>query len=328
VNAGITETKVIDVEVPSVEIMDVENPLSFIPRLWTQLEIYTPFLWLLLTILIASPFLWGILRGMPPHAEHHDTETLTRLQQLQFGIATVRFLLGTAMVAFFVSNFRFTEFPILSGFASVAGIVGFLFVCDRPFGWFYHRIESRFVSHLSDKERSVVEDRAAMAHLVPWEATLTEFTLSEYSPLVMKTLLDSDLKQKFGVTVAVIKRGEKNIVAPRAMEILLPRDHLYLIGTYEQLFSAQVEIEYRPELEEDDNDQIGEQFGMVPLRLRQDHTFVGKAIRDCGIRESVHGLIVGLEREGNRFLNPEPSMVLQGGDLIWLVGEKPLLAKL
>jgi CPA2 family monovalent cation:H+ antiporter-2 len=160
--------------------------------------------WLILTIFVASPFLWGILRGMPPHAEHHDTETLTRLQQLQFGIATIRFLLGTAMVAFFVSNFKFAEFPILSGFASVAGIVGFLFICDRPFGWFYHRIESRFVSHLSDKERSVVEDRAAMAHMVPWEATLTEFTLSEYSPLVMKTLLDSNLKQKFGVTVAVI----------------------------------------------------------------------------------------------------------------------------
>jgi len=278
---------------------------------------------LAITILVASPFLWGVFQGRPPRPDRYDTKTLRRLRRLQFGISTVRFLVGSMLVVFFVASFL--DMPSAPGLLTAFGIVCFLSVGGRTIDRLYQRIETRFVDHLSEKERAIVEDRSALPHLVPWEATLTEYTLSEYSPLVMNTVRDSNLKQKQGVTVAIIRRGENTIVAPKADEYLLPRDRLYLIGTYEQLIAAQAVIEYQPETELAFDD---DQFGMVPLRLHQEHTFVGKTIRDCGIRESVNGLIVGVERNEERFLNPDPNMVLGDGDLIWLVGEKQLLTKL
>ena len=286
--------------------------------------------WFIGAVIVALPFLAGVFRSRRLRADLYDQETLERLRQLQFGVSIFRFIVGLVLVFFITSCFMGLPsidggLPAFAGMITTACIVIFLFVFGGVLDRFYYKIESRFISNLSDKERAVVEDRSALPQLAPWEATLTEYMLSEYSPLVMKTVRDSNLKQDFGVTVAIIRRGQTTIVAPKADEKFLPRDHLYLIGTYEQLVSAQAAIEFQPEalFEFDD-----EQFGMVPLRLHQEHSFVGKMIRECGIRESVNGLIVGLERGGERFLNPEPDMVIENGDVIWLVGERNLLARL
>lgn len=290
-------------------------------------EVISPKVLIFLSVagLLSIPCLWGVFRGRALRPEHFDAETLSRLHQLQFGIYIIRFLTGSILVVFIVGSFL--ELPSVIGLTMAGSIVFVMFLFGSSFDWLYHRIETRFVSHLSDKERSVVEERTIQSHLVPWKATLTEFTLSEYSPLVMKTLQGSDLKQGFGVTVAVLKRGGKSIVAPRADEPLLPRDALYLIGTFDQLAAAQAVIEFRPNSELEYGEEVDEEFGMVPLRLRQDHLFVGKMIRECGIREAANGLIVGLERSDERILNPDPSMILQENDLIWIVGERSLLEK-
>ena len=50
--------------------------------------------------------------------------------------------------------------------------------------------------------------------------------------------------------------------------------------------------------------------------------------RDSGLRESIHGLIVGLEREGRRLLSPDSSLTLREGDLLWMVGDRLLMKEL
>jgi CPA2 family monovalent cation:H+ antiporter-2 len=53
--------------------------------------------------------------------------------------------------------------------------------------------------------------------------------------------------------------------------------------------------------------------------------FLGMSIRDSRIRERTHGLIVGLERDGQRILNPDPATVFRKGDIVWLSGERSLI---
>ena len=48
--------------------------------------------------------------------------------------------------------------------------------------------------------------------------------------------------------------------------------------------------------------------------------FIGKSIRESGIRETTDGLVVGLERAGQRILNPDASVSILDGDLLWIVG--------
>ena len=67
------------------------------------------------------------------------------------------------------------------------------------------------------------------------------------------------------------------------------------------------------------------EFGLASLVLTNQDQFINKPIRECGLREAVNGLIVGIEREGQRYLSPDSSMKLMPGDLIWLVGDKDLI---
>ncbi|HRS09358.1 MAG TPA: hypothetical protein P5221_11065 [Bacteroidia bacterium] len=43
-------------------------------------------------------------------------------------------------------------------------------------------------------------------------------------------------------------------------------------------------------------------------------------MRSSGIREKALGLVAGIERNGERILNPDSTTIFQTDDLVWLVG--------
>ena len=49
---------------------------------------------------------------------------------------------------------------------------------------------------------------------------------------------------------------------------------------------------------------------------------IGKSIRDSEIREKTHGIIVGIERNGKRILNPESHWILESDDILWIAGDR------
>ena len=54
---------------------------------------------------------------------------------------------------------------------------------------------------------------------------------------------------------------------------------------------------------------------------------IGKSIRESQIREKTHGIIVGIERNGKRILNPESHLILEDSDILWIAGEKKKIAE-
>ena len=58
-------------------------------------------------------------------------------------------------------------------------------------------------------------------------------------------------------------------------------------------------------------------------------SIVGKTIRESGIRDQFHCLIVAVEVEGTEgLLAPDPTQTLHIGDIIWVVGEEGNIAEL
>jgi len=45
-------------------------------------------------------------------------------------------------------------------------------------------------------------------------------------------------------------------------------------------------------------------------------------MRQSKIREKTHSLVVGIERSGQRLLNPEPDEIIRLKDKIWIVGDE------
>jgi CPA2 family monovalent cation:H+ antiporter-2 len=53
-----------------------------------------------------------------------------------------------------------------------------------------------------------------------------------------------------------------------------------------------------------------------------------QSIRTSGIRETTQGLVVGIERAGQRILNPDSNLVFENGDVVWIVGNNKKIPNL
>ena len=84
-----------------------------------------------------------------------------------------------------------------------------------------------------------------------------------------------------------------------------------------QLFNEYLDKNEREDPEDIDKEEII----LQQLELK-DRVCIGKSIRESMIREKTHSIIVGLERDGERILNPESNLILQPDDILWLAGNK------
>lgn len=276
-----------------------------------------------ITLVISSPFLWTIFLGKPSSAGSYKPSEVDQLRKLQLGVSIMRFLIGCVLTGFVVSNFTTTL--AYSGIILIAVTALGAFLFSKYSEPVYRNIESRFISNLTENEREELEKKARTPQLAPWNANLIELTISTYSSIIAKSLKESALKEKFGITIAMIERGEKRILAPNRDELLLPGDRLFVIGTEEQLVAAREEIERKPS---GALPSLEGNFGLDSIVLTPEDKFVNRPIRECGLREAVNGLIVGIERGGKRILNPDSSMNLLPEDKVWLVGDKGLMKML
>ena len=288
--------------------------LSFLYDLTTQSRII-PGIGAIISIVMASPFLWAIIFGSPAQCSTRSPANVIKLRGLLIGVTIARVILGLVLLLALISRFT----TMHSSYLYALIIIVILSIIFRKYiEPFYHSIEERFMYNLNEKEREELELLKLKPRLAPWDAAMAEFIVSPNSIIIGKTLQDSELKENFGVTVALIERGHKKIMAPGRDSLLMSFDHLYLIGSDTELSEAKRVIEatdFHLEPPEHAN------YGLESILLTTTSPYIEKTIRDCGLRENIEGLIVGVEREGERFLNPDSAMTLQAGDLLWVVAD-------
>ncbi len=104
----------------------------------------------------------------------------------------------------------------------------------------------------------------------------------------------------------------------------MPHDRVHVIGTDEQLLKFKLFIESASSVNPMgmvlDSDNV--EFTLEQYLLGEKSPYLNKSIRDCGLREATRGLVVGIEREGRRILNPDSTETLQKGDVLWIVGDR------
>lgn len=251
----------------------------------------------LLGLILASPFIWAMLtafRGINP---------IFYLFSCLFILAEITVL----SLAFFQS---WLVTVILLGLAIL-----FFTLVYKQLNQYYQWFENRLLSNLQTKSPRLNR----YEELAPWDTHLVEVQVSPHAELVNKTLEQLHLREQYGINIVAIYRDSTAIFAPRGTEIIFAFDKLIVLGTDDQIdaFRQQAEKDFPIELEEAD---LLANFALQPILLERDHPAVGQSIRDSKIREQTNGIIVGLERDNQRILNPHSTQILQQGDLVWLVG--------
>lgn len=164
------------------------------------------------------------------------------------------------------------------------------------------------------------------AALSPWDAHLADFEVNPNATFVGQPLVELAWREQYGINIAYIKRGDRMIYAPSAKERLYPLDELGIIGTDEQLQAIKPVIDFKSN---DDNEDADKDDVALQKIVVDEHTLLkGMTIRESGIREKTSGLVVGIERDGKRLLNPESHTVLQWNDIVWIVGDRKKIQEL
>ncbi len=266
----------------------------------------------IVALFLSAPFLWGIINGSPSHAALTTLKSARRLNSLLVGVTLARFILGIIVVLALISHFTEIKGSYFIAFIILSLLTLFFRRSIEPF---YQSIEKRFMENLTAREREELELLKLKPNLAPWDATMSEVIVSPDSIVVGQTLLQSKIKEQFGVMIALIERGSKKIIAPSRDELIMPFDKLFLIANENELTRVKTLLEH-----------LGEQklapysnFSLENLILSENSPFINKTIRECGIREEVEGLIVGIERNGKRQLNPDSNTILLSQDLLWVV---------
>lgn len=272
----------------------------------------------LITIVIISPFLWALsLRRVAVK----EVDQLFEERKYR-GPILMLFFIRMGLAVFYIGfllNIFFS--PLIAIFALVMAIVIYL-LFPKQLHEQYHKIENHFLTNLNDREQKKIDRR--YANLNPWDGHMTTFEISKESNLAGKTLREIKMRELVGVNIAYIKRGEIIIQIPNKNERLFPGDEICVIGTDAQTkefskFLTQHEVEVA--------NTITDEIILRQIELTNEE-FIGLSVGQSKLRERTHGLLVGVERKGQRMLNPESNIILEKNDLLWLVGDKKLMAEI
>lgn len=284
---------------------------------------FSVYLCLAIAVLLSFPFLWAIASRPTgwkygPYTQDELRQFTTRAVLSLIG----RLFLSVALLGFTVSQFTsaFVSFAIVAVLAVIVGALGF-----RNFTRIYEWLEARFLSHLNEKEIEKLKTTKPKPTLAPWDAHIAEIKVHPDSVVVGKTLAELGLREQIGVTIALIERGSQQIMAPRRNTILMAHDQVFVIGTDEQLSALSKLLDASASTSSDISNI---DYGLGYVILDEKSSFIGKTIRESGVREATDGLIVGIERQHERILNPDSLIKLRPDDHLWIVGNKRLITDL
>jgi di/tricarboxylate transporter len=165
----------------------------------------------------------------------------------------------------------------------------------------------------------VEDDHLAVERLLSAELDLAELELSPTCSLPGQTLEQIDFRHRFGVVVLAIRRG-RGVVRTNLEKLPLQRDDVLLVqGTREQLDGLRVESEFRFSSVGAVQEYHLEQR-LVAMRVPEDSTMVDKTLVESRLGDAFGLAVMGIVREGDTYLMPDPEERLAAGDLLLVKG--------
>ena len=273
---------------------------------------------------IILPFLWAIIMK-----KNHSPEFLKLWNDSKFNrgplvsLIAIKLLLCASILM-----------PVIVHIFNVASGVGFIItllillmiILSKKLKKRSLSIEKRFIDNFNGKTTdsnigSPLTDNILKS--LPFnDLHLMDFVVGQESSIVGRSLKDINYRQKYGINIVSIIRGERQINIPRGEERLYPFDKIIIVGTDEELDLFQEIIqkqdkEYRDQLAQSFNNNIKiEQFNIEP-----DSPLIGRSIQQSDIRDKNACLILGIERDGKSMMNPPSQTVFKENDNVWVAGE-------
>lgn len=280
------------------------------------------------TVLFISPFLRAIMIK-----KNHSEEFITLWKESRGNraplVATIvlRMLLAVSFLMFVLAGLFKISVGLVFG---VAVLLVIIMILSRQLKKQSILIERKFFQNLRSRDMRAEylgEKKPEYAgRLLSRDLHLTDFVVPGEASWAGKTLAELNFGKQYGVHVVSILRGKKRINIPGASVRLFPQDKIQVIATDEELNGFGRAMEQASQLEAD----VVEKSEMILRQffVGEDSPFLGKTMKEAGIREKYHCLIAGVEHEGEPLRAPASGETFAVGDVVWIVGENDDVYKL
>ncbi len=280
---------------------------------------------LFIALLFAAPFFWGMVFSK---SEDQEFKNLYRSVINRRGRKFLFYLRSALAITlcFFLISFGLSV--RVSAFVFLGIAITYSFFLRRFMGAIYVWFEKGFqMPAESDVKNHSEHDPEALAHqLVPWQQQLQEVPIPHHCQFVGQTLAELKIRERFGVVIAMIRRGQDTIATPSKDERIFPFDRIYVVGDDMALDGFLKAVNEK-------SPSAPTALSVKDVRLlkyvvNEGSSLIGKTIRSSGIREKTQALVVGIERGEQRILSPDSQFEILPGDQLWLVGERNKIQEL
>jgi CPA2 family monovalent cation:H+ antiporter-2 len=269
----------------------------------------------IISLAVMSPFIWALT--VKKIHKHASTNLWLDKKYNRGPLVILEVFRNILAVVFLYVLLSQLFAPLVTLGVALLVLVVVLVIFKQRMQLFYTRIERRFLINLN--ARSIIEGTDVKNAISPWDAHLAYFVINPEANFVGVLLNELKWREKYGINIASIERGKKIIDVPTRGEMLFPNDRIAVIGTDEQLQVFRYVIE--PVAETLQADTTKDEVSLHKIIVDNHNKLRGKTIRDSGIREITGGLVVGVERDGMRLINPESTLRFEWDDVIWVVGD-------
>lgn len=203
----------------------------------------------------------------------------------------------------------------------------FLIARSEFIATYYLQLEARFFANLNQK---TMEERGGARQRKHWlneDYSIFSWDVPAGASYEGKSILDLDWGRKDAVYVVKVRHGDKKMPMPPARTVLHAGDHVHVIGdrmsleTFYKTLEIDQHVHMRTLKEFLDEDYTGgNALACAAIQVRGTEPYVGKPIKKSGINARSHCMILGLERDGYATNMPDSNMLIEKGDILWIIG--------
>ena len=281
-----------------------------------------------LTLLMLSPFLRSLVMKNNRSEEFKALWIESRFNRLPLMFTVLARVFIAAAILFYICNYlaRFANAIVIT----LALVVIVLIILSRNLKKRSIRLERMFIKNLHSRDIAAqVQGRKRPLYegrLLDRDIHISDFNVPEDSLWAGQSLMQLRFRNRFGVHVSSILRGTRRLNIPNGEAIIFPGDRLQVIGSDEQLQLFGQSL--KGELVAEDSHIEEREMKLQKLILSMQCRFIGKTLRESGIRNDFNVMVVGVEEGQQNLTLINPARRFEHGDIIWVVGERQSLQAL
>lgn len=288
--------------------------LYFTPLMEELLPSFGRLISTIVTILAMAPFLLAL---STPSTKKSERDKLLEIGGSSSNVPLIvmslfRIILAFGFVVGFLTKVYTHAIGISCGFSIFILLSVFL---SKKIKKRMLNMELKFVSNLNARELR----RSGKGHNLVSDLHVAYMEVGYNCPFVGERLVNSNLRNEYGVNVVSIQRGGQIYPIPTSEMRMFPGDILGVIGNDEQIQRILKVIESHDEEETTHVDSSEIQF--VHFEIKEKSHLIGATVANTRLREDYSSMLVAIQRNEKEFVKPTGSYEFKVGDIIWIVGD-------